>query len=305
MNESCSYEIEVSVTLITNVAAFFGLNCVIEVLSLIINAVFLATLIKTRSLHTPSNVLLGALCIVDLLICIVLQPTLLYKIVLFLSGVHEVENAHWFWLACDIIFGFSFTIITLVSLDRYAAICHPFWYQRRVTCKAHITAAMSGCILFALFFSIEFIISDKISSPLVVIGTTIASRLTHYLIPGTIFIYCYTRIYLVIRRQRKIKVTIGQITDSERTEITRKKTERGKTCTVLLIVICFIITYAPSTIWMAVEAGSGNCEPSNTAQIVSMWTTFPLLLSTLINPILYHVRNKDVRLAVTRIIKCE
>ena len=303
MVQNCSYETELSATLIANVTVFFGLNCVIEVLSLIINAVFLTTLIKTRSLHTPSNVLLGALSIVDLLICTALQPILLYKIVIFLSGTSDAANTHWFWLACDIIFGFSLTIITLVSLDRYAAICHPFWYQRRVTCKTHIATAISGCIIFSLFFSLEFIISDKISSPLVVIGTTIASRLIHYLIPGTVFIYCYTKIYLVIRRQRKIHVIIGQITDSERAEITRKKAERGKTCTVLLIVSCFIITYAPSTIWMAIEAGSYNCELSNTVQIVYMWTTFTLLLSTLINPMLYYIRSKDIRLAVTRIIK--
>ena len=301
---NCSYEAEPSVNLQSNLVIFLTLNCPVAVAALLANNTFLIALVKTRSLHIPSNMLLGALCIMDLLISSVLQPVLIYKAASFLSGSSETEDINWFWLASDIIFGFSFTIITLVSLDRYFAICHPFWYERNATCKTHIMAAIVGCIVFSIFFSLDFIIPDKNSKPLVAIGTTIAYRVIHILFPAIVFIFCYFKIYIAIRKQRRSHVTIGEITDSETTEVTRRKTERGKTFTILLIISCFLITYAPSTIWISIEAASRLCEDSAVSQIVSMWTSFMLLLSTIINPTLYYLRNKDVRIAASRIIKC-
>ena len=286
----------------TNVIVFLTLDCLIAVASLLANSMYLIVLLKTRPLHIPSNMLLGALCIMDLLICAILQPVLIYKAASYLSG--SSGNTDWFWLASDITFGFSFTIMILVSLDRYVAICHPFWYQRKATCKTHIMAAIVGCIVFSILFSIDFIIPAKISKPVVAIGTNIAYRVIHYFLPAIVFIFCYFRIYIAIRKQRRSQVTIGEITDSERAEVTRRLTERGKTFTIFIIVSCFFITYAPSTIWLSVEAATGLCEDTSTSQIVSMWTTFALLLNTIINPILYYLRSKDVRIAASRIIKC-
>ena len=43
------------------------------------NAICIFTFAKTRSLHTPSNVLVGALCATDLYAGLVLQPLILTK----------------------------------------------------------------------------------------------------------------------------------------------------------------------------------------------------------------------------------
>ena len=302
---SCSHEIDSPASLHFNALFFLNLNCLIEVASLIANAIFLVTLVNTRSLHIPSNMLLGALCIMDLSICTLLQPVLIYEVVLFLTDSSESEATSWLWLAWDVIFGFSFTLITLVSFDRYVAICHPFWYQRKATCKTHISAALVGCSIFSVIFSLDFIIPENASTPLVAIGTAIAARIVHYFLPAVAFIFCYSKIYIVIRQQRRTQVSIGEITSSERTQETRKKTERGRTCTISLIVSCFFITYAPSLIWMVIKSVSNFCEDSLLVQVVSIWTTFSLLLSSLINPFVYYLRSKDVRVAAKRIIRCK
>ena len=137
-----------------------------------------------------------------------------------------------------------------------------------------------------------------------VVGSTIASKLLHYCFPFIIIIFCYLKIYLVIRKQRRSRVTIGEITDAERTEVFKKKTERGRACTISLILTCFFICYAPSTIWIIIRSESNFCEDNAIIDIVSIWTAFTLFLSTIINPIVYYLRSKEVRTVAKRFIKC-
>ena len=282
-------------------ALFLVLNCFVELFALTSNTVFFITLIKTRSLHVPSNVLLGALCVTDLLICTVLQPTGIYITVnLLLTGVEKME---WIELAFDVMFGFSLTIIILVSLDRYVAICHPFWYQRKATCRTHIITTVVSCIIVSSLFTPEYFVAQKRYKS-VLAGAKIVGKTIHYLLPAVIILFCYLKIYLVIRKQRISQVTVGEITDSERTEFVRKKKERGKAWTISLILACFFICYAPSTIWALIK-GKPCCADPDVMFTASLWTTFALILTTVLNPIVYFLRSKEVRRSAMRIIKCK
>ena len=285
-----------------NLTLFLALDSPVEIFALMANAVFLMILVKTRSLHVPSNVLLGALCVTDLLICTVLQPTGIYITVnLLLTGVEKME---WIELAFDVMFGFSLTIIILVSLDRYVAICHPFWYQRKATCRTHIITTVVSCIIVSSLFTPEYFVAQKRYKS-VLAGAKIVGKTIHYLLPAVIILFCYLKIYLVIRKQRISQVTVGEITDSERTEFVRKKKERGKAWTISLILACFFICYAPSTIW-ALTKEHADISPNEVRfYVASIWTSYTLLLTTILNPIVYYLRSKEVRTSVRRIIVCK
>lgn len=282
-----------------NLIAFLVLDCIVEVFSLLANGMFLITLLKSRSLHVPSNVLLGALCSMDLFISVTLQPTVIYKIVMFLAGKPDENLNNWLKFAFAMVFGMSFTIIILVSLDRYAAICHPFLYQRKASCRRHAITVCVCCLIASGCFALDYFIAKKNYTSVAMVGTTIAAKIVHFVLPVIIILFCYIKIYLVIRKQRRSQVTIGEISDRERTEIVKKKAERGKAWTISLVLLSFFLCYLPVTLWVTIR----DYYDFNNLGLVSLWAAFIVLLSTILNPMVYYVRSKEVRILAKRILQ--
>ena len=133
-----------------NIKIYIPVLSIVAVVSVVTNGLFLFVLIKKRSLHCPSNTLLGLLCSVDLLTGLIALP-------LCIAGeskrncfdckpfVLQLASAFsWTFL------GLSYQIITLISLDRYAAICHPFRYLQAVSSSFKLQDA-SLCFIQHLY----------------------------------------------------------------------------------------------------------------------------------------------------------
>ena len=119
-------------------------------MTIIGNGMFLITLFAKRCLHTPSNMLLGALAFSDLLVGIVAQPLWICELSFTVSGKEQNPFIEINYLVIWALILFSFLFIDHVSLDRYIAVCFPIWYHVRTTCKRHITIAT---IFFVLCFT--------------------------------------------------------------------------------------------------------------------------------------------------------
>ena len=120
---------------LTSIKVFLGLNLILTVLIIAANGMFLVTLIRKKSLQTPTNILLGALSISDLLVWFVLEPLWIWEYSKRIE--HEFSNR---LLALRIFFmyvviGLSFLYIAVISLEWYIAICHPFKYVKFVTAR--------------------------------------------------------------------------------------------------------------------------------------------------------------------------
>ena len=289
---------------IVNLTVFFILDGIIELLALVANSCFLFILVKQKSLHSPSNMLLGALCVADLAIGLVLQPVFLTHLSLFFTGgevnqpIEDVLD-----LLFDVFFGLSFTFIILISLDRYIAICHPFKYQALATCKSHLFISFACGVVISGLFSLDFCLSIKNQESLMKDHITSTLRVIHYAIPAIVIIFCYCKIYLVIRAQSKRQVSIGTIKDCEKIEILKKRSERRKTGTIALILVCFFACYAPNFILvLIILLGTVNID-TNTMEIAWLWTSFALLLTSLLDPIVYYLRSREIRQAARKLCK--
>ena len=109
------------------------------ILTVVGNVVCLLTLLKTTSLHTPANVFIGALCLSDLFVGFVVQP-------LYISNKNAQMDYDFSLVPvefCAYIIGTScsFVIAMMISVDRYVAICHPFYYTRTANCKTNMVVA--------------------------------------------------------------------------------------------------------------------------------------------------------------------
>ena len=286
----------------TNAIIFLILDFILALAALLANCIFMITLIKQRTLHTPSNMLLGALCSSDLFIVLVVQP--LYwadfwqRAQQIQSDVNRaIEQSLEDLLETSL--GISFTLVIFICLDRYFAICYPHDYDATVTCKTHLyTAVISAIAVTSLFrLSLFFL---RTGSNKTYLGTLYYVRVIRYILPFTLILFCYTRIYGVILKRRRVQVAIRDIADTaagnRRSNLRRNKEEEIKAGTVAIILVCFYICYGPNFVIALLDLD----QVANIVAII--WADFMLFASSLINPVIYYTRSTEIRNACKRTI---
>ena len=263
-------------------------------LTVIANSILVLTYIKTRSLHNPSNVLLGTLCVCDILVGAVSQP--LFLATLFLSDKHVnldfLGKAYVFSLTICV--GMCFNLLFIITIDRYLAICHPFVYERTATCKRY----------FALVFVLSIY---KIIPPLggwkfyiwYYVAVTVSFSVGINL--------CYARIYRVMQRQNQAISQVSRIGLEERKMRRKNNEDRKKTYTIATLLGVLVISFIPLLV-MTIIAGqivmTDICNVSPKVMTVNAWGKFFLMLNSLLNPLVYCLRMKQVSRAARNLMGC-
>ena len=212
---------------------FVVLDMPLAITNIIGNLVFIITLSKTRSLHTPSNVLLGALAVGDLIVGLFCQPCysalLIAKITYqdYASILHIVHRT-----MLTICTRYSCLFSCLVSMDRYIAICHPFFYHRTATCKRNVFIAFP---LATAYIGIGMLDIFPKKSPSFLIGLPFQAILAYL-----ISLICYWRIVKVISLQRKRVAQMGTLAGEERNE---QRSEKRKAYVIAVILGVFFLCY--------------------------------------------------------------
>ena len=265
-------------------------------ITIIGNFICIVTLIKTRSLHVPSNTLVGALCVSDLFTGMVAQPAFLATSQLIrtetdirvLLVVLETE--------IDTGVGLSFLLTFLVTMDRFIAICYPFKYVTVVTNHRYRLIIILTVCLVVLLTTLRNFYRKEI---IIVIVTMQVALVAQVLVS-------YFLIYLEIRKQRKVHIMVGQFEGEPRIdESSRNKEETRKACTICIIIIVLIVCYVPMiTILLYLEDHSW-CDLTGKRLLVAAIACFILLINSAINPIVYALRMKAVRSAACRIFKID
>ena len=310
-------------TLRVNAIVFLVLDFMLIIATILANGTFMTILIKRRILHTPSNMLLGALCTSDLFIGLAVQPLYwTYKL---------TDKVHFHGSSCnvtgeavrvlfDISFGLSFTFIILISLDRYFAVCHPYAYHAKATCKTHLCISAISGICVATLFCLNLFFPQRVKSYKTMLGITTSLRFLHYLLPFALILFCYVKIYLVILKQRRAKAAVyieatsytmaytdgsqdSRMLDlskekrrKDKAALQRKKQEKDKAKSIAIILACFFICYGPNFFICVLEIDGKTVAVA----IIMVWAHFMLFVSSLLNPAVYYLRCAAIRSAAKR-----
>ena len=113
-----------SESVLTSSKILIGLDAILAALTVLANGTFLITLVRKHSLHTSSNILLGALCVSDLLVGLVLQPTWMADLFMRINRQFSFHLVQLKVILMLFLVGLSFDYIALISFERYSAICH-------------------------------------------------------------------------------------------------------------------------------------------------------------------------------------
>ena len=317
INSTASLQKSVSISNII----FLILDLIVAILTIAGNSIFMITLIKNKKLHTPSNMLLGALCFSDLLVGYLLQPMYLgfyFKVELQVTTPKEMSPIRdKIYTVGTITVALSFLFAAIISVDRYVAICHPYRYHASASCKTHIWIA----ILSSMAWTIVPIICHVIDEQVILAGIT----LLIIIIGISSILFSYYKIYSVIKRQNNSVHTLGTIERKNglpegkdgpherkeglhdrqegQLEEEKRKRERDRTSMIKVIFLGQFICFAPYfmlTIYFL--ATSSVCLDTPAKLILDLWAVFLLLGNSFVNPIIYCFKYKVFRNSALRLI---
>eukprot|EP00794_Sanderia_malayensis_P005400 gene5400-6076_t len=284
------------------ISVFCALNAVLTIFG---NGVFLATLFKTTSLHTPSNSLLAAMCISDIVAGFTMQPIMLAKNIFILKGDEGVILNYTHRILWNSFNGFSFFLVLAVGMDRYIAVCHPFAYQRRATSKEYVQLiAVQSVVIFLTGVILGVPVNSKLTGVLTMILATAGL---------VMMIVCYAKISRVASKQRKAVVNLhhfARAVDSSSTLSLKKKQLREakiqtkKSRTIGIILAVFMVCYMPNALLQLVLTIKDwkSCQRNEVERLLGLWFEYIIVISSWLNPIIYCYRSSDIRRAAWKVV---
>ncbi|XP_041928169.1 5-hydroxytryptamine receptor 1D [Alosa sapidissima] len=196
-----------------DVATLLGLQislsailAVVTLATALSNAFVITTIVLTRKLHTPANVLIGSLAVTDLLVSILVMPiAILYTVSKTWTLGQIVCDI---WLSSDITFcTASILHLCVIALDRYWAITDALEYSKRRTMRrASVMIAVVWVISISISIPPLFWRQAKAHEELTdcmvntdQISYTIYSTFGAFYVPTVLLVILYGRIYVAAR----------------------------------------------------------------------------------------------------------
>lgn len=258
--------------------ALLIINGILSLFVTFSNTVVICTISKISSLHTPSNFLILGQAVFDLFVGVVVQPSFCFMQYYEVNKVYEYYCPSWMvynvfgWGICTA----SFFSLSALIADRYVALNYHLRYQELVTNKR----------IFFLVLSIWFF----------GICCGILRALTElfflFVIISIIFVlalnvFLLTRIYLIIRRH---STQIHALQNALSLDSKTKKSANA----MFYMFAAVVISYVPELGALIVPAIIGISTYTRIA-----WRTGEsfAMLSSLLNPIIYFWRIKELRKA--------
>ncbi|XP_051847195.1 putative olfactory receptor 10D4 [Antechinus flavipes] len=262
------------------------------------NVLILMAIISSSRLHTPMYFFLGNLFIFDMGFSSVTSPKMLF----YLSGQTPVISFQgcaaqlffYHFLGCTECF-----LYTVMAYDRFVAICHPLRYtiiMNHRLCSILATSTwMGGCvhatILTSLTFQLPYCDPNQVGYyfcdipavlPLACADISLAQRVSFTNV-GLLSLICF---FLILISYTRIGISISRIRSTE------GRRRAFSTCSAHLTAI--LCAYGPIIIIYL--------QPTPSLLLGSVVQILNNLVTPMLNPLIYSLRNKDVKFALNKVL---
>ncbi|XP_074075430.1 olfactory receptor 2AJ1-like [Macrotis lagotis] len=279
---------------------FLTLILIIFVIAIMGNTILILLIHLDLRLHTPMYVLLKHLSFTDILNISNIVPNLASN---YLSGNKSItfEGCGFQIFLCSSFVGTECLILTAMSYDRYVAICHPLRYPFLMNHRISVLMA-AGCWLGGIinssihtiyvmllpfcgtraiehfFCDIPALLRLSCVDTSQYEGGVFVSAVFFLLIPFIIILFSYGKILHIVLHMKSVEA--------------QKKA--FSTCSSHLTVV---IIYYGSALFTYLRPKSYH-TPGQDKVLAILYT----ILTPMLNPIIYSLRNKDVLCALKRIL---
>ncbi|XP_006835525.1 PREDICTED: olfactory receptor 4E2-like [Chrysochloris asiatica] len=275
---------------------FFMIFSVTYVLTLLGNILIVVTIVFTSRLHTPMYYFLSNLSFIDICHSSVTVPKMLEgfllerKTISFENCIAQLFFLHLF--ACSEIF-----LLTIMAYDRYVAICTPLHYSNVMNMRVCVQ------LVFALWFggTIHSLVQTFLTVRLPYCGPNIID--SYFCdVPAVIKLACtdtYLTGMLIVSNSGTISLTCFLALVTSYTVILvslRKQSAEGRrkalsTCSAHFIVVALFF---------------GPCifiytRPDTSYSIDKVVSVFYTVVTPLLNPLIYTLRNEEVKSAMKQL----
>ncbi|XP_073729826.1 trace amine-associated receptor 13c-like [Misgurnus anguillicaudatus] len=277
---------------------FFSL---LSVWTVFLNLLVIISICHFKKLHTPTNMLVLSLAVTDLLVGLITMP---------LEAIKLIETSWYFGdtfctvflTTTGLLFSTSLSNLVFIAVDRYVAVCQPLLYPQKIT----MTRTIFMICLF-WFFSSAYTIAIGINIShrkytcygecmiIITFAWTITDLFLSFLLPCTVIITLYLRIFYVAHHQVKV---INSLMRSEKhlTEgSVRRKSESKAALTLGIIVMVYLFCWIPYFILSLIP----NTSMTSVIAYFMLWM---LYINSALNPLIYAIFYPWFRTSVKHIL---
>ncbi|XP_054246737.1 olfactory receptor 5V1-like [Indicator indicator] len=278
----------------------FVLFLIIYLATMAGNIMFLTAISTDTRLHNPMYFFLGNLSLLDILCPTITVPKMLDVLLLENKIISFTGCMLQLFFLIDVV-GTEVFLLAVMAYDRYVAICHPLQYMNIVSMKlcAHLAIGtwlvgiVNSLLHTSLIFTLSFCGFNKVNQyycdipPVLALSClpTYSRELVILLVGGVVggSAFVITLISYIC-----ILLAILSMRSSE------SRHKAFSTCGSHLTVVCL---FYGTTICTYVRPSSTYSPHQD--RIVSMLYE---ILTPLLNPIIYSLRNKEVKCALRRVV---
>lgn len=268
------------------------------------NSVLVHVIRRVEHLHSPMYFLICMLCVVDILVVITILPNILLNL---LFNWKEISLA-----GCLVQMFFTHflsslesTLLLVMALDRYVAICKPLRYTDIVNSSMFVKlllftllrsvsimsvlVVLAGSLWFCGSNTIQHCYCDHMA---LVSLACVSTRRNHA--AGLAVIVCFVGVDIPIIFFSYMKILNVVLRSAAASE---ERLKAVHTCsTHLMVMMCF---YLVGTVTFL----SGSLNVPIATSINTLMGVMYILIPATVNPIIYGVRTKEIRHGLQRLLK--
>ncbi|XP_015764874.1 PREDICTED: G-protein coupled receptor 3-like [Acropora digitifera] len=269
------------------------LDTLLALVSVTFNTVILVAILRTRSIQRPSLLLLCSLSTTDIIWAIfsAIHNTKFFILKNFCPKDLSEEEV----FTTVLCFFSTLGSLAVISRDRLLAVNNPWWYRSHAN-RSHAVKQITLVWIIALTFSGMAAGYQHNKSPLLWSLNVYLSNIFAICYALTI-IGCYIGVLIANRRHGASMHLYG---GPMRTVLRREK-QIANTVGLILLVLCFTVLPAMIAPFVLVKFGFSLADMIALRPFKFICVT----LNGLLNPVLNHGRNDDVRRAVRSLIRCQ
>ena len=287
-------------------------TCSLMVLGACGNALVFIAVWKEKSLRTTPNVFVVNLAVTDFVFCVAVLPL---TIATFMQGEWKLGSYGCNLQALMFSTNINATLVTMatISINRFILIRHRIKYKTVYT-KRNVTFIILGIWCYAIlvasrpFYGLgRYVFNSNNAFCSIDKKPDSASRISRFVAYFTLYaniiivMRCYVGIYRTVRQHRR-QIKSSQESDNTGHRGLRKGVgEDVHIAKTLFVVIClFGICWFPTAV-----AGIVVASGSPISGLVQEMLTLTVCLASVVNPMVYAVRNRRFRRTFKRIIELQ
>ncbi|XP_065113182.1 trace amine-associated receptor 13c-like [Paramisgurnus dabryanus] len=280
---------------------FFSL---LSVWTVFLNLLVIISISHFKKLHTPTNMLILSLAVADLLIGLIIMP---------LEAIKLIETCWYFGdtfctvflTIMGLLFSTSLSILVLIAVDRYVAVCHPLLYPQKITMTRTIIII---CLFWVFSLAYNFAIGINISHRkftcygecviIITFAWTITDLFLFFVLPCTIIITLYLRIFYVAHHQVKVINSLMRSGKHLTEGSVRRKSESKAALTLGIIVTVYLFCWIPYY--------SLSLTPNTRmTSVIAYFMLWMMYINSGLNPLIYAIFYPWFRTSVKHILNLQ